>query len=295
MSHLKALIVGSDSTIGMALTTYLQAQGWDVYGTSRRINNTDTQILHFDLTQEHTLLNIDQEFDVVYALAGITNMDFCEKNPELSKLVNLDAQISLAKHCINKTKAFVMLSSTAVFDGSQPLVNTNAPTNPKSIYGKHKALFEQFLLDFSDNVTILRSSKVIAPKNKLLNDWIAALNNNSQITPFYDLSLCPITLISLLKLLKYIGENKSNSILHISGKQDISYSELAYIIAKKLNKPESLIISKSYSDAGLTAKTIFKHSSLDMSETSKIYGLQPSSIEDILEPLLNNQHHQFII
>lgn len=287
MTNSSALIIGIDSNIGKSLAIKLKSLNWNVFGTSRKVANTNSHTFYVDLEHEHTLHNINKNFDVIYACAALTNMDFCEQNPELSKRVNLDSQIALAQHCINKTKSFIFLSTAGVFDGSIPMNSPTATPNPKCNYGRHKALTEQFLIGFSDKITIVRTTKVIAADNKLINNWIDSLNNNLAIEPFHDMTLSPVPMEMLVSLLQLLPNNKSKPIVHISGKSDILYSDLAHLLASRLSRPKSLIKPKSYLHAGITLNTVFPYSSLDMSETTQHYGLQPPSIEDILDVILN--------
>lgn len=282
MKNPHALIIGIDSNIGKALSIRLRFQGWEVFGTTRRTEHTNTNNFYVDLLKEQTIQNISGSFDVIYACAAITNMAFCENNPEISRQVNYNAQTALARHCINKTKSYVFLSTTGVFDGSEPKRSLNASTNSKCQYGKHKAETEQFLLNFSDKVTVVRTSKVITYDNKLITDWITALNANQEIYPFCDMTLSPVPIDQLIELLINISLRKTNKIVHISGNTDILYCELATILAKKLNKPLSLIKTKSYTESGLDPITVLPFSSLDMTETMKSYDLKPSEITDIV-------------
>jgi len=284
--NLRALIIGIDSNIGKALAVYLRSNGWNVLGTTRRLQHSDNNTFYVDLEHEHTIYNITYEFDAIYSCAAITNMDFCEQHPEISKRVNLDSQITLAQHCINKTKSYIFLSTAGVFDGSMPMRNTNDIPTPKCNYGYHKALTEQFLLGLSNNVTIVRTTKVLSADNKLINSWIDALSNNIYIEPFDDMTLAPVPIDMLVLLLTQIATNRSKPIVHISGKSDFLYSDLASLIAGRLGKPTSLIRSKSYLHAGLTSNTVFPYSSLDMSETTQHYGLQPLDIKNILDAIL---------
>jgi dTDP-4-dehydrorhamnose reductase len=283
-----ALIIGADSTIGRTLTKKLREIGWNVFGTTRRQGQAQLDNFFVDLEHENTIENINRNFDVIYACAAITNIDFCEKNPGLSKQVNLDAQISLAKHCINKTKSYIFLSTAGVFDGSVPMNSPNSTPNPKCNYGIHKALTERFLIGFSEKITIVRTTKVITKDNKLINNWIETLNNNSPIDPFHDMTLAPVPIDLLISLLQQIFEDRTKPIVHISGKNDIPYSKLAHLLASRLGISESLIKPKSYLQAGLAPNTVFPYSSLDMFETTQHYGLQPPSIEDILDIILKN-------
>lgn len=283
MKNISALIIGIDSNIGKALAVKVKSLGWTVFGTTRRPEHSNPNNFYVDLEREQTIQNISGNFDVIYACAAITNMAFCEHNPEQSKQVNYNAQVALVRHCINKTKSYVFLSTAGVFDGSEPKRDINTTPNSKCQYGMHKAETEQFLLSFSDKITIVRTSKVITYDHKLITDWIAALNANQEIQPFCDLTMSPVPIDQLVGLLIKIGTRKTSSIVHISGSKDILYSEFAIMLAKMLNKPLSLIKAKAYAEVGLDPVTTFPFSSLDMTETTQNYDLFPADTDDIVD------------
>ncbi len=278
----KALIIGADSGLGSALAKHLQDYAWQITGTSRQPTKLNNNTVLVDLENLDTIKNIDGNFDVIYMCAAITNTMYCEQNPQHSKQINCDAQLAIAEHCLELCSQLIFLSSNAVFDGSTPQVRVTASTNPRSIYGLHKARVEKSLLSMSNKTTIFRTSKVITPDYKLIKDWQRALHNNQIIEPFNDMLLCPVPINQAIELLAAIGVKQTAPIVHISGQEDITYSELAKKLAVRLGK-EHLVQAKSSQSAGIDPAVVSKYSSLDMSETSKNYNLQPSSINDILD------------
>lgn len=287
---MKALIIGNDSNIGKALAIRLRSQNWQMFGTSRRNQPDQLATIYLDLEQTSTFQNIQDNYDVIFALAALPNIALCENNPALSQQINLDSQVALAKHCLNKTTNYIFLSTAAVFDGSKPMVSATATANPRCVYGLHKAMAESELLNLSPNITVVRTSKVITENYKLTNDWINALQQDLEIEPFHDLNLSPVPIHNITELLQKIAEQKTMPILHISGQQDIPYYELAVEIAKALGKSPNLIKAKSYLSAGLTANMTFPFSTLDMSQTTQAYGLQPAGIEKVLNLVVKGQY-----
>lgn len=288
---MKALIIGIDSNMGKALAKRLNALNWEVVGTSRRSQSIHNGALHVDLTNPNTVTNIKDTYDVIYALAAMPNIALCENQFLLSQQINFVAQVDLAKHCLTKTSNYVFLSTAAVFDGSKPQLTTNAPTTAKCVYGMHKAMAEAALLDLSSNITIVRTSKVITEDYKLTQNWIEGLKQDMVIEPFFDLNFSPVSIHDITLLLQKIAVRKSFNILHISGEKDLAYSDLAIMLANALNKPKDLIKSKSYLNSGLRENMTFTYSSLDMSQTTKAYGLLPTKMQSIVNLILQGQPH----
>ncbi len=280
---MNALIIGIDSQIGSALKSYLEAAGWEVWGTSRRAEQCNAENFYVDLTDESSISNISGKYDVIYACAALTSLKLCEENPELSEQINFKAQVALAKHCLGLTNNYVFLSTSGVFDGSIIKPTPATKPNPKCVYGKHKAMAEEFLLQFPDKATIVRPTKVISPGNTLFNNWRNALLNGESIEPFDDMVMSPITISALVLLLQRIGERKSVNIIHASGKDDILYSTAAYTLAAKLGASESLIKPKPSSSAGIASRLVVANASLDMQQAATEYGVPASTLEDVLQ------------
>ena len=95
-----------------------------------------------------------------------------EKNPDLSWWVNVNGTMELAA-CVaaaGNRPRFVFASSIAVFgEPFPPSVDDSTPLRPKSLYGAHKALMEQWLATLSrrgelDAISLRLSGVVARPR-----------------------------------------------------------------------------------------------------------------------------------
>lgn len=176
-----AFVIGAESTIGGAITTWLEARGQTVHRSSRRDLKPHSkprskspsktgelsdeggdgeeggadnaarvaETVHIDLAGPgpYALPDALQPGDVAYFCAGITSLQACRDAPRLAFRVNVEHTVTLAQQLWARGIAVVFLSSDQVFDGTQPKPTQSTPPQPGSVYGQLKHDAEQRLLD----------------------------------------------------------------------------------------------------------------------------------------------------
>jgi len=280
-----ALIVGIDATIGALLQQELTAAGYTVLGTTRKKQNLIPQrIFYLDLLHCENF-SFTPIVDVVYLCASITQMAQCNQDPQNSKQINFTAQLSLATYFLKKNVQVVFLSSNAVFNGKKCGYLENDPPSPVSLYGEYKAAAEKKMLEISNNVSIIRLTKVLTANHPLIIAWIKALSQSKPINAFDDRMVCPITVHDVTRCLKVIGEKKLTGILHLSGEKDITYYELAQHLADLIGADKTLIRPTSASHTELSTNARLRYTRLDMTQSKEILGVASPPIAALLNNL----------
>lgn len=261
-----ALIIGIDSTMGQALEKTLTHEGYTVFGTSRRKAITRSKMFYLDLSNVSTA-NLIQSIDAVYLCAGVTSIADCQKNPAVAEQINVDAPIQLADYFLNQGAHVIYLSSNAVFSGARSSYRASDARCPISIYGEHKAKAEEALLRLSPEISIVRLTKVLTPDYPLFMNWFAALKRHEPIQPFHHLHVSPVGIDLVAEFLKQIAEKRVHGITHLSGLEDMNYTEVARYLANLIAADESLI-SPVFDETPVYA-------SLDMSDSMKVFDEPP--------------------
>ena len=97
--------------------------------------------------------------DWVILAAAFTDVDGCEKNPDLAFAVNHQGAVQVAQAARAAGARLLFLSSDYVFDGQkQSQYETGDPRNPINTYGESKARAEEQLLETSADLCIVRTS-----------------------------------------------------------------------------------------------------------------------------------------
>jgi len=95
--------------------------------------------------------------DLIINLAALTDLEYCEKNSEITWKTNaLGAEnMALISKKLNATHTYI--STAGIFDGKQEYYNDFEKPNPKSIYAKAKYYGETVVEKILDNYFIFRA------------------------------------------------------------------------------------------------------------------------------------------
>jgi dTDP-4-dehydrorhamnose reductase len=238
MSKRRFLIIGSDGLIGFALLNYLKKANESVISTTRKKLIKDHTRIYLNLkdeVRERKFLKSVGEVDTVVFCSGITQADKCEKDKFASRMVNVESVCKLAGILANNCRHIVFLSSNAVFDGSKEYPSHEDTVSPVNEYGRQKSEVEQELLKlYPSRVTILRLTKVLGARNPLFDDWSHMLKKGASIYPFSDMYIAPIPVSFVVSVIRLLVDRSVSGILHLSGDQDFSYADIAFMAASWL-------------------------------------------------------------
>jgi dTDP-4-dehydrorhamnose reductase len=274
------LIIGGDSIIGRTLYRRLYQSSTDIVATTRRSKENEANE-YFDIVNPK--IGNHWSFDNVYNCAGITSLSECHSRPEFTYNINVQSTINYLSQFHKCGSRIVYLSSNAVFDGSTQRQGTNSAPNPVSEYGRQKKQVERQLLALGERICVVRLTKVISCHLPLIKSWIRCLESGSKIFPFSDLYLSPI---SLNFATNAIANDKLKGIIHISGNVQLSYYDLAMEIARALKLPMQLVQSAKASDSDSPILYRPKYTSLDMTDTTRHYGIVGQTTSSLIDDLV---------
>jgi dTDP-4-dehydrorhamnose reductase len=110
---------------------------------------------------------------VVINAAAISDVDLCEREPELARLVNTEGPRSLAVACRNAGVRLIHFSTDYVFGGESSREYDEAdPPGPVNEYGRSKLLGEMAVLETLVEAVVLRVSFVFGHGRKTFLDKI---------------------------------------------------------------------------------------------------------------------------
>jgi nucleoside-diphosphate-sugar epimerase len=185
------LITGTDGYIGVRMAPYLRARGHQVTGLDTGFYK-DGWLYHVDSDAPATLnkdLRRTEEkdfhgFDAVVHLAELSNDPLGQLNPGITKKINHEGSIHLARLAKKAgVKRFVYASSCSVYGiGTDAFVTEESPVNPLTAYAQCKAAVEKDLaglLDKGFTTTCLRNATAYGASPRMRFDIV--LNNLSAL------------------------------------------------------------------------------------------------------------------
>ena len=169
----KVLVTGAGGYIGTQLVRDLVAKNHQVVALDRYffgmepmnefIGNENVEIIKQDIRDvtEKVFVGIDAVCD----LACLSNDPAGEMDPELTRQINRDGRIHVAKTAKKAgVRKYIISSSCSVYgQGDSPKLNELSSTKPISVYAKSTLEAEQENLSLNDNdfsVTALRNATV---------------------------------------------------------------------------------------------------------------------------------------
>jgi len=123
----KVLITGSTGLLGLSLIKN-KPEGIDLYRSEFDIRNGG----------EVSRVFKDISPDAVIHAASLGNVDYCEKNKEDARQVNVEGSRNIIAACRTSGSSLIFMSSNAVFDGESPPYAEEDRPNPVDYYGSTK-------------------------------------------------------------------------------------------------------------------------------------------------------------
>lgn len=273
------LVVGADGMLGSSLLKHLSRLGREAQGTSRR-TSANREVLPLDLSQDAASWRLPPEVETAYICAGIAGLAACRENPAGTRRVNVEATAELCRLLTRRGAFVVFLSTSQVFDGSEPLVPAGRRPSPLSEYGRQKAAAERALLESGESpAAVVRLTKVLGP-NDLLAGWARRLAAGKTVEPLQDLMLCPVPLSGVVTLLSLIGILREPGLWQVSGEQDVTYAQAAQWGARIMGAPLELVRPTTSKEQGLKLEEAAgPYSSLDGSRVEDRLGVAPPQVE----------------
>jgi dTDP-4-dehydrorhamnose reductase len=217
---MKVIIFGASGLLGKALT-----REWtddQVVGLSSR----DTDIRDAEGVKK-VVAGGKPEWIVL--AAAYTDVDGCERNPELAFSVNRDAVVNVAEAAKSAGAQLLFLSSDYVFDGKKTSpYEIDDVRNPQSVYGRSKAEAEVRLVELMPECCIVRTSWLFGVGGKCFPDTIIKLAaSRPAIDVVDDQRGCPTYAVDLARAIVQLCRHGASGIVHVTNRGDCSWFEFA--------------------------------------------------------------------
>ena len=161
---MKILITGASGQLGTEIQRQLKNGGSALGPVPERLKNATviaTDVAELDITDRDATIAFVRRHqpDTIISCAAFTNVDGCETNPEAAFKVNAIGASNLAQAAERINARLIHVSTDYVFrgEGNKPL-DESERVDPKSVYGKTKALGEEYVKNFCHRYFIVRTA-----------------------------------------------------------------------------------------------------------------------------------------
>lgn len=248
---MKVLVLGASGLLGTTLVAALGALGHTVVAHSRRGAGLEPG----DLTQAAETLALVARTapDVVVNLAGLTDVDRCEAQPQQAWLANVLTAENVAAACGAAGAHLVHISTDQVYDGAPPRGETQAC--PGNCYALTKYAGE--LAALRVGATVLRTNFFGAschPTRRSLTDWLyTSLTQGQAIRVFDDVFFSPLSMATLCTMIERVARERPAGVYNLGSREGLSKADFAFAFARGLGLPAELMTRASVRQAVLKA------------------------------------------
>ncbi len=224
----KIFITGASGFLGGHV--YHQArEKWQVlagYNSNKSAGRGEDWI-QLDLTDAKRVRAALKAFrpDVIIHCAANSNLDECEKSPDMASAINVKSAEYLISSANDLGSRLIFVSSDIVFNGEKGNYRETDPVSPISVYGRTKVRSEELLMRKSTNYVIARAALIYGrPKTggSSFSVWIEnQLKAGSSVSLYRDQFRTPVLVNNLAEALLELAENDYTGIIHLGGKNRI--------------------------------------------------------------------------
>lgn len=170
---------------------------------------------------------------IVIHAAAMTDVDGCEKDPDLAGRINHVGSRNVALAAVAANAWLIAVSTDFVFPGTDPPYAEEAPTDPISVYGASKLAGEQAVLAASDRFAVARTAWVYGGRGKHFpRTVLTLLANRDTIEVVEDERGNPTFAGDLADALVQVTAHRPSGIVHLVNDGTASRFELAREVAR---------------------------------------------------------------
>jgi len=268
----KLFVIGTGGLTGSKLVE-IAKKDFEIFGSYnyRDPKSSIQKNIKLNISNSTKIKEILEEIkpDVVINTAGINNVDYCEKNPDLALKINIQAVKEICQITKKLGIKFVQLSSDSVFDGTKQLPYEEIDeTESINYYGKTKIESEKIVLENPNNVVVRASvlygylphnlAKIESSSKKSINfgQWlINKLSINEKVRIITDEYSSPIIADDFARSILHIIKYEGNGIFHSAPELQITRYDFSVKIAKALGLSVKLIEPVSNKELGRDVNT----------------------------------------
>lgn len=234
--------------------------------------------------------------DLIIHTAGLTNIEDCEKNPDLAKKVNTILPAEIAKACKNFRIPLVHISTDHLFSGNEQMLTEDFVITPMNSYAVTKAEAERLVSEIYPEALIIRTNFFgwgTSYRSSFSDQILKSLRAGKEITLFEDVFFTPILAEFLILAIHELIEMRVSGIYHVVSDERISKYDFGVALARIFRLNENLILKGK-----IAQKTELVQRPRDMSlsnqKTITLLGHKLGNIEYHLSRLLAQEQSGLI-
>lgn len=246
----RCLITGASGFLGWNLCQVAQ-KAFEVHALAHRhiFDIPGVSVVLADITDREACAETFKQVapDAVIHAAAIADPNVCQRDPELSRSVNYESSVVLARLCEDAGIPMVFVSTDLVFDGTQGNYSESDDVNPVSVYAEHKVAAEEALRRMHEQAIICRVPVMFGdpgPASKsFIQPILSSLEAGREVTLYTDEYRTPVGGLSAARGIVAMLEHGVPGIYHLGGTTRISRFDFGKQLVAVYGKSPDEILS----------------------------------------------------
>jgi dTDP-4-dehydrorhamnose reductase len=177
---------------------------------------------------------------------ALTDVDGCERDPELAWRVNAGGSEQVARACRALGARLVALSTDYVFDGAAGPYDEDAVPNPRGVYARTKRVGEEAALLLAPDCAVARVAVVYSgrpgAKPTFATQIVEKLSRGAPVHAFSDQRVSPTLARNAAEMtLELLLETEYRGVLHASGATVLDRVDFARRVARRFDLAEKIV------------------------------------------------------
>lgn len=281
----RLLITGATGLLGSNLVSEA-AESYEVIGWSRSCTAMPSGCAMdcVDLANTHitTRRLHERRPDVIVHCAAMTDVERCEREPSVARVMNVEATRTLVRWCAQHGARFVFISTDSVFDGTCGHYGEDDRPAPVNEYARTKLAAEAVVTDCLPDALILRTNfygRNFKQKLSLAEWMLKKLARREPLPAFVDVRFNPILANHLGRIILDLIAYGAKGVFHAAARDECSKYEFALLIARIFGLDAGEVIAASIDDFGFAAQRP-KNTTLAVGKISDFLGREMPSVEE---------------
>lgn len=256
---MKVLVTGATGLVGSRLLEQFAARGHVVLGVSRHppLEAPPRAALEtLDLTDRARVFEFFGRFrpEVVVHAAALTDVDACERAPELAFSANVDATANVTRAARLHGAHLVHLSTDYVFDGNAGPYREEDVPNPRGVYALTKRAAEETVLALMPRAAIARTAVVFgyppsAARTNFGTWMVENLRAGRPVRLFSDQFISPTLAENAAEMIGELAERKLEGVWHTAGGTVLDRVSFGRALCAEFGLDPGLLVVSTISEA----------------------------------------------
>ncbi|HEX7445295.1 MAG TPA: SDR family oxidoreductase, partial [Methanothrix sp.] len=241
---MKIFITGGSGLLGSKVAEIAQARGYEVFTGYAHNLPEHGRAVKFDLLDEMSISERVHkvEPEVIIHSAALTDVDRCEREPELAHKMNVEGTRAIATAAEKAGSFLVYISTDYVFDGQRGMYREDDETNPVSHYGRTKLLGEQFCHGCIARTCVIYGSRPASGKVNFALWLLNSLKSGKEVKVVTDQFITPTLNTNLARMVLEAADRRLCGVYNLAGATRISRYDYALELAREFDLDASLIL-----------------------------------------------------